>query len=238
MGTGRYSPSPGPRCAHLHPGQPAMLPAGFRKRLPQAGETDLWGKEKQRQHVRGECSLGGQQCETPTHQGRSVTSWSGETDHGKTDPRQNQPAEHLVPLDTARPEDSLGSSQNQSQARLGGQRRGCLCCVSGFPRSRAGPGRGCSLASARPCGRVSSLCPTPGLLTPHRGRAPPKALGSPVQKEMVKSGRAAGKQWRRTEAQRLANWRAGPARGEGRAPGQCPPEPGAGKARRDCYRIS
>lgn len=84
---------------------------------------------------------------------------------------------------------------------------------------------------------VSDEChPSPGSadLSLHSS---PRALGSPVQKEVVKNGRPAG---RSGEGQRPSGWLIGarPRLGGRLRPRQCAPELGAGKAWRDCYRIS
>ena len=210
------SPSP-PRSAHTCPGQQCSLK--LQKHLPQAREADFWGEEMQHQCPREVCSLGREPCETPPWK-PTVGRQAPRTSHRGLWTRTTPPVPRT---DLAAP---------RASAWRGCGVKGTAVCVmfqvSG--EGRAGPGRGCRPASERPCGHVSLLCLTPGLLSRHRGCTPLKALRSPVLKEMVKSGRVAGKPWRRTEAQRLANWRAGPAWGEGRAPGQCPPEPGLGRA--------
>lgn len=78
--------------------------------------------------------------------------------------------------------------------------------------------------------------PEPGSADPSL-HSSPRALGSPVQKEVVKNGRPAG---RSGEGQRPSSWLIGarPRLGGRLRPRQCAPELGAGKARRDCYRIS
>lgn len=119
-------PAPHPGLC-LCPGQPATLPAGLRKRVPQAGDADLGGKEMQRQPMRGECSSGPEQRETPTR-------W------GDRSPRTNRRG-HLDPLDTAHPEDSPSSSRNQRRVRLGV--KGAAVCVFRFPaKATQAPGGG------------------------------------------------------------------------------------------------
>lgn len=92
--------------------------------------------------------------------------------------------------------------------------------------------------SARPVPALQGcVCLSPPRPTGHRPRSPPKALGSPAQKETVKNGR-------RQEGVERDRGPSGWLIGERTRPGgrlrprQCAPEPGAGKAPWDCYRIS